>query len=274
MSDIPEPIGDDIGGYAAPVPHKYAPKAQYKVNFDGPKPKFSAIWLISFTDLMGITLTFFVLLFTMSGLAKKDVPVAEDPKAAQEASKYTGPSEKAGPEDAISLNKIDFNQSLDLGYLKSVLDDMAASTPILQKVEMVEDAPNKRLIITLPHDLLFEKGQADLTADGQKAVQAITAVLKNIRNGIEIVGHADPVQPSASGTSNWDLSLARALAVAGIMAQQGYSRGLPVKGYSSGLYDSLPDSMPADRREALSRRVDIIINFHDGTSQQRFGIGQ
>ncbi len=273
MSDIPEVIDEVMGGYAPAATETYAPKPGYKINFDPPKQKFSAIWLISFTDLMGITLTFFVLLFTMSGMSKKDAPVGQERNVTQEASKYAGASENAGPEDAISINKVDFNESLNLGYLKSVLDEMAASTPILQKVRMIEDAPNQRLIITLPHDLLFEKGQADLTADGRKAVQAITAVLKNIPNGIEIVGHADPVQASAKGTPNWDLSLSRALAVAGVMASQGYTRGLPVKGYSSGLYDSLPDDMPQERREALSRRVDILINSHDGTAQQRFGIG-
>ncbi len=275
MTDLPPPIDEDIGAYPAPVPHKYGARAAYKVNFEPPHQKFSAIWLISFTDLMGITLTFFVLLFTMSGLATQEMPPLESEQTIKEESKFAGAAQQAGPEDAISLNKIDFNQSLDLGYLKSVLEDTAASAPILEKVALVEDAPNKRLIVILPHDLLFEKGQADLTADGRKAVEALTGVLKNIRNGIEIVGHADPVQPvSAAGASNWDLSMSRALAVAGIMSSQGYKRPLPVKGYSSGLYESLPESIPAARREALSRRVDIIINFHDGSFQQRFGIGQ
>ena len=274
MTDTPEVLDEVVGGYAPPVKEGYAPKAGYKLDYAGPAQKFSAIWLISFTDLMGITLTFFVLLFTMSGLSKRDAPIGQEPNVSQEASKYAGASENAGPEDSISLNKIDFNQSLNLGYLKSVLDEMAASTPILQKVRMIEDAPNQRLIVTLPHDLLFEKGQADLTADGRAAVQALTAVLNNIPNGIEIVGHADPVQPSAKGTPNWDLSLSRALAVSGVMASQGYTRGLPVKGYSSGLYESLPEEMPEDRRQGLSRRVDILINSHDGTTQQRFGIGR
>jgi flagellar motor protein MotB len=121
---------------------------------------------------------------------------------------------------------------------------------------------------------LFEQGRADLTPEGRKAVQALAAVLKHIKNGIEIVGHADPVQPRENVSKNWELSLSRALAVSGILSTEGYTRSLPIKGYGSSLYASLPESLPEDRRQAISRRVDIIINHHNGTAQQRFGIGQ
>lgn len=254
-------------------------RPSYKVDFNPPQHVGVPIWLISMTDLMGIVLTFFVLLFTMSAQNTEDTSEGAAAQiAAGEMNASLGSAGQAGDQDTISLNKIDFNQSLNLSYLKSVLENLAEQNPTLKKARLIDEPENKRLIVTLPHDLLFEKGRADMNADGKAAVLALTGVLKNIPNGVEIIGHADPT-PSSRDTpgqpvsTNWSISLSRAVAVASLMSANGYSRSLPVMGASSGLYDQLPKDLPQAEREALSRRVDLIINLHDNTFQQRFGIG-
>lgn len=267
MTDIPHLTHEE-------VTETQASAGVYKLSYNDDSSKASPIWLISFTDLMGIILTVFVLMYTMSSQTIVGTSANPDEiKPLQDRGQAAGAPENPGPLDAISLNKIDFNRSVDLGYLYDVLQTMTDDTPILQKANLVVDASNKRLILTLPQDLLFEKGKAELSAEGYKAVVAMAAILKNIKNGIEIVGHADPSVATKGGADNWDISLTRALAVARVMNSEGYTRELPVKGYASGLYDSLPSSMPEAKRQALSRRVDIIINTHDGSAQQRFGIG-
>lgn len=276
MSDIPVPPHqvsqefDDLNDITV-AGHSKLPS--YKKNYSEEVSGYSVVWLTSFTDIMGLMLTFFVLLFAMSEIDRKEVAPNLDGQPLQEMSKFVGPPDNAGPVDSISLNRMDFNKSLDLGYLKSVLESLSESTPILKKVTIVPDEKNKRLIVTLPHDLLFQQGQSQLTPEGLIAVKAMTGVLKHIRNGVEIVGHADPVKATKGGASNWEISLARAVAVAGVLSAEGYPRNLPVKGYSSGLYEQFPKTMPEEQRLALSRRVDIIINVHDGSQTQRFGIG-
>ncbi len=287
MNDIPQVVDQGaadvvIADIPAATMSGTLARPHYKLNFtEGPHVGVP-IWLISMTDLMGIVLTFFVLLFTMSSQttpetwsAKKE---SQNGAASAEMNAAMGAAGQAGDKDTISLNKIDFNQSLNLSYLKSVLETLSKENPVLQKVRLIDDAENKRLIVTLPHDLLFEKGKAEINTDGQTAIRALTGVLKNIPNGIEIIGHADPTQATAAAPgqpvrTNWAISLARATAVASFMSSEGYSRTLPVMGASSGLFDQLPKTLPEAEREALSRRVDLIINLHDNTFQQRFGIG-
>lgn len=273
MNDIPELIEENA---AAVQSGGYKPLKRYNLSFS-PKPHAGVpIWLISMTDLMGITLTFFVLLFTMSEFKKPEATIAPpptEPVVFSEMNTAMGAGQMAGENDTISINKIDYNQALNLGYLKGVLENLAADAPILKKVRFIDDADNKRLIVTLPQDLLFEKGKADLNGDGQKALSALTGVLKHIPNGIEVVGHADPTVATKGGATNWDISLSRALTVARQMTSEGYSRTLPVMGISSGLFDQMPTTLSEEQREALSRRVDLIINLHDNTLQQRFGIG-
>lgn len=283
MSDIvqvmaePDPVPDSVIEGRAENSGQL-PRPRYRLSYSSDTHPGVPIWLISMTDLMGIILTFFILLFSMS--------VRNDPDAAAEreavpveqgaggAGTTLGGSGTAGDQDTISINKIDYNQSLNLGYLKSVLESAARNNATLQKVRIIEDADNKRMILTLPHDLLFQKGRADLNDAGAGAVRLLTGVLKHIPNGIEIIGHADPTQAAnKSGTDNWEISLGRAMAVARLMEDEGYTRTLPVMGASSGLYDQLPSSLPVEQREELARRVDLIINLHDNTFQQRFGIG-
>ena len=120
MSDSPQTMDED--DYTKPGVYSATGRKTYKLNLDEERPGFSAIWLISFTDLMGITLTFFVLLFTMSGTGKKEISPGQTDETFKEMSKFSGASEFGGPVDSISLNKIDFNKALELGYLKSVLE--------------------------------------------------------------------------------------------------------------------------------------------------------
>lgn len=248
---------------------------KYKVNFSGVPHAGVPVWLISMTDLMGIVLTFFVLLYTMSEIKKPDATMGTPPPEKitfSEMGTYMGAAQMAGENDTISINKIEYNQALNLGYLKAVLENLADDIPVLKSVRLIEDTSNQRLILTLPQDLLFDKGQSEINSQGRAGVTALTEVLRHIPNGIEVVGHADP-SLAKSGTTNWDISLSRALSVARLMSSAGYSRTLPVMGLSSGLYEQLPTTLSQAQRESMSRRVDLIINLHNNTFQQRFGIG-
>src|SRR3546814_16067305 len=81
-------------------------------------------------------------------------------------------------------------------------------------------------------DLLFASGSTELGAAGEKSVFVLSGVLRRLRNVIEVAGHADPQQPKA-GTwpTNWELSLARAAALSGLLTKLGYQGEILVRGY-------------------------------------------
>jgi flagellar motor protein MotB len=158
--------------------------------------------------------------------------------------------------------------------LQNVLESFQKKSDLFSRIHLVADEANRRLIVSLPQDLLFSPGKSDLSPSGGEVVRELARTLAHLRNGIEVVGHADPREPSGPKT-NWDLSLERAAVVASALRGEGGLAKAPlVKAYSSGLYHVLPDTMPEDQKLALSRRVDVLINEHDGTLQQRFGIVQ
>jgi chemotaxis protein MotB len=270
MMEVPADMAESSGDEGAP-PRRYAKPAL-------PEHRGDPAWMVTFTDTMGLLLTFFVMLFAMSSPKTSEGEKGEDTRNLSplvEAHQFEGAAKYAGDEDAISVNKIDYNKALDLGYLKNVIESFQNKNEMFSRAHLIQDDANRRLIVSLPQDLLFSPGKSVLSEDGRKVVHELSGALSHLRNGIEVVGHADPRAQAKAGKTNWDLSLERAAVVALEMTEKGgLGRDPVVKAYSSGLYHMLPAAMPEDKKLALSRRVDVIINDHDGSLQQRFGIAK
>lgn len=229
------------------------------------------LWLITFTDIMALMLTFFVLLYSMS------VPLEEDWEEFTSAmnkglSKFQSPEWYQGPQDTVNIDKLDFSRALDLDYLESLVRELMVSNERLSNIVVI---PQKtRLVLSLPSDLLFEAGQAEVTTKGKRALFAIGGPLSRIRNRIEVIGHADPrpVQSQNSRfSSNWELSLARAANVSAVLENVGYARPIIVRGLSSARYDELPGDLGREERLDLARRVDVVIMKDDGSQRLLFG---
>jgi len=220
-------------------------------------------WLLTFTDLSALMLTFFVLLFSMSTIKTTEwqnlvdalnpnlqsvqeivVALPQSPKAAEAVQRVPG---------------------TDLGYLAAVLKEQMDADPQLNQVRVAHDG--ERLVISVPGDLLFAPGSIELGEAGGKAAFALGGVLRNLRNVIEIAGHADPQQTGADYPSNWELSLARAAVLSGMLSEVGYRGEILVRGYGEARYGEVDPTLPDDARMALARRVDIIVHAYAGEAR-------
>lgn len=84
-------------------------------------------------------------------------------------------------------------------------------------------------------------------------------VLRNVGNRIGVNGYTDSTPPAGGAyRSNWELSLARAVAVANSLKRSGYSDDIIAYGYADSRSGQLPD-LPADQRRSLAQRVDVVI---------------
>lgn len=231
----------------------------------------SSLWLVTFTDVMALMLTFFVLLYSM---AQPDIEKWSEMTAAINSnfSKRYAAQFEAGSVDTINIDRISRPNALDLRYLASIVQQA------LDRNENTEDilliAQQDALVISMPNDLFFEAGRAEIGAEGQRALFEIGGALAKIRNAIEIVGHADP-RPLSAGSdysSNWQLSLDRALSVAGVLENVGYNKPVTVRGMSSTRFMDLPEELPETERLDLSRRVDIVILKNAAEARSFFGM--
>ena len=112
----------------------------------------------------------------------------------------------------------------------------------------------------LHNDVLFDAGQADLKADGKKAVAEVAATLRGVTGRrFQVAGHTDsePLTPATKKLypTNWELSVARAIAVVKLLTQEGVDPGgLSAAGY--GPYDPVASNASPDG-QAKNRRIEI-----------------
>lgn len=107
--------------------------------------------------------------------------------------------------------------------------------------------------------LLFETGKADTKPDFAPVAGRIAAALAAEPGAIRVVGHTDNVKPRQAGTfkSNYDLSVARAEAVAKALAR-GLGDASRLTPEGKGEDQPIADNATPDGR-AMNRRVDIML---------------
>jgi len=224
---------------------------------DMPKPEEpKAAWMITFTDLVSLMLTFFVLLYSMSSLQ-----IDKWEEMTDNLTQTLNPSKVktvAAATAEFNIGTIFRRPATNLDYLSGVISSGVAKDPLLSKsrIMLLED----RLVIALPGDLLFPPGKAEMPEEALSALFTLGGLLSNVSNQIGVNGHTDPVPPSqAQGfSSNWELSIARSSAVANALRSSGYTDDIFAFGFADSRFQQLPE-MSAQDRSAMGRRVDIVI---------------
>ncbi len=223
---------------------------------DPPKAKGpSTAWMVTFTDLVSLMLTFFVMLFAMSNVKVDKWDSMID--TLSQSLNASGAKAVVASSAEYNVDTIVRKQAINLDYLASVLEKTVAEDELLahSRIMRLED----RLVIALPGDLLFAPARADLSEKAREAVFNLGGVLRNIGNQIGVDGHTDPVLVTGGAyASNWELSLARAASVANALRRAGYTEDIIAYGFADSRFSQLPD-LPTDQRHALGRRVDIVV---------------
>lgn len=219
---------------------------------EGPKNA----WMVTFTDLVSLMLTFFVLLFSMSS-----VKVDEWDAMIDTLTQTLNPGKLttvAAATAKFNIGTIFRRQATNLDYLSGVMESGIRDDPVLSnsRIMLLDD----RLVIAMPGDLLFPPGQAVMPDEARSALFTLGSLLRNVGNQIGVNGHTDPAPPDpARGyASNWELSLSRATAVANALRASGYTDDIIAYGYADSRYNQLPNLTPEERKQ-LGRRVDIVI---------------
>ena len=129
----------------------------------------------------------------------------------------------------------------------------------LEKFASVQLVRDKAVRILLTSDLLFDTGKADLKGGAMEVLTKIAAILRKTPYLINLVGHTDDIPIHTTRfPSNWELSTARACAVARFLT--GEMKISPERFCISGYADYRPlrpNASPENR--AANRRVEIII---------------
>ncbi len=214
------------------------------------------LWLLTFADLVALLLAFFVMMFATQKV--EQLPWRALVESLSRSLNPDHAARKSEPSARRNIRQLAADRAVDLGYLEKLLRGKTAVEPALRAVRIRRG--EDRLTIELSADSLFPTGSATLTPGARRVIFSLAGILRNIGNRIDIHGHTDPrpVQGDAHA-SNWELSIARATAVADELRRAGYHRRIAALGYADTRFGDVSGIAALSRAYAAARRVDVIV---------------
>lgn len=261
-------------------------KLRKKNKFED-EPEASQSWLITYSDLVTLLLTFFVLLFSMATIdAQKFEEIAYSLRSAFQHNSngeefnvnsgediikmfeenYTSDDESSQNNDPAMRKEqeqkiIEAAKTIEAKKLQKVKEKLEEEIERLNLGNYVKVIEEKHLIILrLDSVILFDLGKADIKPSGREILEKLGSMLKELDNEIMVQGHTDnlPIN-TALFPSNWELSTKRATNVVRFLIE---TCGLdPAKLTATGNAEYKP-IRPNDSEEnrQKNRRIDIVID--------------
>ena len=236
---------------------------------EGTKPVNTQQWLVTYSDMITLCLTFFVLLYsfsTLDAIKWKLVltsvqgalgPLNSGNKPLEGTTFATGAiSEAENTEEQIE-NFIKYQQETkNLKEIQAQLVDFVNKQGLGDFIMI--NMEERGLLLRFEDSVLFVKGKADLLEQSTDVLKKTGDILINVDNPIRIEGHTDNLAiNTVRYPSNWELSTARATNVLRIFISQGMDpKRLSAVGYGE-YHPIVPNDSENNRKK--NRRVDIVI---------------
>ena len=206
---------------------------------DGPDPD---AWMVTFSDLLTLLMTFFVLIFASAD------PVEDKLfEAFGQSDGVFGLFRTSFFQEIKAVQRRDISQD----RLEVFLDEIGAS-----EIDVVQD--EQGLTIVLPSQAYFTPGSTQLTAAAKTRIGELSKMLRHTKHGIRVQGHSDDREARRTNyPSGWELSVARGHRV----LQELLAREMDPKRMSVGGYGSeRPRFSNLSRKgREKNRRVEIVI---------------
>lgn len=237
--DRPDPKGGDEragagpGVLLAPDPFEVPPADEEAAD----------LWIVTYMDVLTLLLTFFVVVVSYTGFARP------------ERLDTVGGPERAGAEPGVAAGEAPGDDPLvrTATALTRRLGEGGLGTAA--EVRLHRDHAG----VEIEDRILFPSGRAEIGLRGREVLRILAPVLREADVRITVEGHTDD-RPIATARfpSNWELSAARAAAVARLLAELGID---PDRLRAVGYADTRPRFPNEDpRQRARNRRVTLVLD--------------
>lgn len=227
-------------------------------------------WLVSYADFVTLLFALFIVLFASAYKDRRDVEqVSAAVKAGFKIMQVSAPTlpghspsvPPPGPRPSTVMRPGEIpaekSAGIDVLELQKKLSQ-ALGQEIAEKEVVLRMTP-EGFVISL-HELgFFASGQAELLPDAKEKIRRLAGVLTQYGLNMRIEGHTDNVPVhNARFDSNWELSTARATAVARMLLDSGDfdPERLAIAGYGE-YHPAASNDSPEGRQ--TNRRVDIVL---------------
>lgn len=218
-------------------------------------------WMVTYSDLVTLLLTFFVLLLSMASL---------DPV------RFTAASSSI--KDAFGMHSTPLSVNFAIPILPSppvtkyTPMQQTMTTKLYEKIKsqiqlkkMSDDIEALRkdsdtIILRVNDSVLFKPGQSQVPPTSYPVLRNIADIIRPLPMKLRIAGHTDDIKVTQNPIGNWDLSVARAVSVMRFFKQGDLLNLDRMAAVGYGAEEPLvPNTDDASR--ARNRRVDFVLQL-------------
>ncbi|WP_034552251.1 flagellar motor protein MotB [Carnobacterium funditum] len=226
------------------------------------KAESSGGWIVTYSDLMSLLLTFFILLYSMSSVSQ--VKFMEASQSLQMAlngksggSTILNETTSIVKEPPASPTEEVINPEIKELYEK--VTNYVEENDMTSKVSVEMDKDG--VYVDIQESVLFDSGSADISEPGKNTLRILAELVNSLKNDIVVEGYTDDVPiKNANFSNNWELSSGRAISVLRYLSEKEEvdPHRLSAKGY--GEYNpNVPNN--TDENRAVNRRVNMVIVY-------------
>lgn len=229
-------------------------------------------WMTTFSDLMSLLLTFFILLFSMSsvsdskfndasasiisafsgsggGLLPGGTNGSSEGDSSQDGAEGTGTGENGEdiPQELIEMYK----------QMEKELKEQGMEGNIGIEID------SEGIYLDIKDSILFSSGSAEIVGSGKETLDNLAELINQVDNEVIVEGYTDNVPMSNEQyASNWELSTSRAVSVLRYLSEEKQvdPKRLSARGYGEH-HPIAPNDTAKNRAE--NRRVNIVILYEE-----------
>lgn len=226
-------------------------------------------WMTTFSDLMTLLLTFFILLFSMSSVSDSKFNQA----SASMTLAFTGqdgllPKEKTVvPDNNGEKGDIEGVETTGEEIPPELVEMYEKMEQLLHEQEMDTtigiEVDSEGIYLDIKDSILFSSGSAEVMGSGKDTLNNLAELINQVDNEVIIEGYTDDVPMSNEQyESNWELSTSRAVSVLRYLSEEKAvdPARLSARGY--GEHHPIVPNDSAEHR-AENRRVNIVILYEE-----------
>ena len=215
-------------------------------------------WMVTFSDMVTLLLTFFVLMLSMANMDKMKFN-----DAAGSIRDAFGVM-KGSDQTMISKPKVVEFAPISDDFVSRLYQRMFSELNRLKIDQRITLVKNRgAVVLRVNESLLFAPGQTEILPEAYPTLTDIARLVADLPLNLRIEGHTDNTPVRVKGISNWDISVARAISVLKYFDRNNL---LPLDRLSAVGYGSQRPLAEADGKQdqAMNRRVDFVLESIGG----------
>lgn len=238
------------------------------------EPDGIPLWLITFTDLMTLMLTFFVLLVSMAKVDERRKLVVLGSIIGTFGFGRDGYDVLSTKDTrrTVASGPMELNDNLE--PIKPLLWEYAEEDLHFESSRFVQ-------VLSIGADVLFEPKSLTLSLEGQRILNSILPVLKNVSAPLLLAGHTSTLRDELgeeykvedkdiNPDISWKISLGRVLSVYRFLIEGGMSPDmLKIEAFGK-FRPHYPNSTNKGRKS--NRRVDIVLDKRSAKTEKELSI--